>query len=51
LKSKFANNGKNNDDFGRRMKQLKVNNGNGDREKYGIYGEAVDILKEENEQE
>jgi hypothetical protein len=33
------------------MRQLKGNNGNGDRENYGRYGEAVDILKEENEEE
>jgi hypothetical protein len=44
-------NGKNNDDFGSRVRQGKGNNGNGDREKYGRYGDAVNILKEENEED
>jgi hypothetical protein len=33
------------------MRQGKGNNVNGDREKYGRYGDAVNILKEENEED
>ena len=44
-------NGKNNEDFGSRTRQIKGNNGNGDRDKYGRYGDAVNILKEENEED
>jgi hypothetical protein len=37
-------NGKNNDDFGSRVRQYKGSNANADREKYGRYGDAVNIL-------
>ena len=48
MKLKFSSN-KNGEDFGRT--RSKSNNGNVDRDKYGRYGDAVNILKEENEED
>lgn len=39
------------EDFGGRVRSLKMSNPNADREKYGRYGDAVNILKEENEED